>query len=63
MACAALTAIIPAGPAMAAPPDGFAATISGNYSRVTANHDSADMWGGDAAGAFGFGNRVDPGDM
>jgi hypothetical protein len=56
VACAALAAMIPAGPAMAAAPEGFAGSIDGNYSHLSTSGSSINMWGGDAAGAFGFGN-------
>ncbi len=52
---AALTAI-PYTSAMAAPPMGFAGTFSGEYSNLSCNGCSnANVWGGNAAGAFGFG--------
>ena len=55
LATTALVATVPLAPAMAEAPQGFAGTLSGEYSHLDVSGSNADSWGVNGEGAFGFG--------
>jgi hypothetical protein len=55
LATTTLVATVPLAPAMAEAPQGFAGTLSGEYSHLEVSGGDANSWGVNGEGAFGFG--------